>query len=251
MGEIIPTAPTHSCAGGCGSSPAWGNLLRRDSPRPLSDLFAPPKHPFWRNFFGDGSPLPRLGSASGKWASSGPSPVVGRKPNNPLGAPGTGMASSEDGRSPYRWFAFRLAEGVSRGGNYLPRTCAPLRGWQRALARPEACRVGEVFFLAATPSCAGGSGPWPAHLVENFVETVERTKNARLFLNKPGIFLTLVTGWKEKRTKKGRKGTIGSGRWGQRWQIPVPPGRRSPGPGSRCWFGRRRGSGRWRRGGPW
>ena len=32
--------------------PARGNLLRRDSPRPPSDLFTPPKHPFWRNFFG-------------------------------------------------------------------------------------------------------------------------------------------------------------------------------------------------------
>ena len=115
--------------------PAWGNLLRRDSPRPLSDLFTPPKHPFWRNFFGDGSPLPRLGAASGKWASPGPSPVVGRKPNNPLGAPEAGMTSSGDGRFPCRWFAPGLAVGVSRG---------------------------EVILTAPTHPCASGGGPLPA-----------------------------------------------------------------------------------------
>ena len=45
------------------------------------------------------------------------------------------MASSEDGRSPYGWFAFRLAEGVSRGESYLPHTYTPLREWLRVLTR--------------------------------------------------------------------------------------------------------------------
>ena len=224
-------------------APLGESLEERFPQTPFRPFYAA-KTSVLAEFFWDGSPLPRLGAASGKWASPGPSPVVGRKPNNPLGAPGTGIGSPGGSRFSYCWFAPGLAEGVSRGGNYLPRTCAPLRGWQRALARPKACRVGEVFFLAATPSCAGGCGPlpaaggrgpWPAgapgtgtgspgggrllcrwfafrlagrrvawntlpsphprtlarvaagpcppHLVENFVETVERTKNARLFLN--------------------------------------------------------------------
>ena len=164
VGWVFFLAAVPSCVGARRgrARPAWGNLLRRDSPRPLSDLFAPPKHPFWRNFFGDGSPLPRLGTAFGKWASLGPSPVVGRKPNNPLGAPGTGMTSPGGSRFPYRWFAPGLAAGVSRGENYLPRTHAPLRGWERAHARPQACRVGKVFFIVPAHPCAGGSGPMPA-----------------------------------------------------------------------------------------
>ena len=65
----------------------------------------------------------------------------------PAGAPGTGMASSEDGRSPYRWFAFRLAAGVPRGGDYPHRTYAPLRGWPRALARRAPARPACIIPL--------------------------------------------------------------------------------------------------------
>ena len=102
----------------------------------------------------------------------------------PAGAPGTGMASSEDGRSPYGWFAFRLAEGVSRGESYLPHTYTLLRGWLRVLTRwgnllrrDSPRPLSDLFappkhpfwrnFFGTLPSAEAGGGfrqmgkPWP------------------------------------------------------------------------------------------
>ena len=54
------------------------------------------------------------------------------------------MTSPGGGRLLCRWFAPGLAAGVSRGGNYLPSTYAPLRGWERALARPLGTLMAEA-----------------------------------------------------------------------------------------------------------
>ena len=113
-----------------------GESLEERFPQTPFRPFCAAKTSVLAEFFWDGSPLPRLGAAPCKWASPGPSPVVGRKPNNPLGAPGTETTSPGGSRLLCRWFAPGLAAGVSRGENYLPRTHAPLRGWERALARP-------------------------------------------------------------------------------------------------------------------
>ena len=129
MGKACFLAATPSCP------PCLGESLEERFPQTPFRPFYAAKTSVLAGFFWDGSPLPRLGAAPCKWASSGPSPVVERKPNNPLGAPEAGMTSPGGSRFPYRWFAPGLAEGVSRGGNYLPRTCAPLRGWLQVLTR--------------------------------------------------------------------------------------------------------------------
>ena len=93
-----------------------------------------------------------------------PWPLAGcwEKAQQSTRGPGDGNGFPWGWQMARRWFAPGLAEGVPRGIHYLPRTYTPLRGWLRALARPQACRVGWVFFLAAVPSCAGGSGSVPA-----------------------------------------------------------------------------------------
>ena len=49
---------------------------------------------------------------------------------------------------------------VAVGAGYLCN--AILRGWPRALARPQACRVGKIILTAPTPPCASGCGSSPA-----------------------------------------------------------------------------------------
>ena len=180
VGKTIFPAPTHPCASGCGSSPAWGNLLRRDSPRPLSDLFAPPKHPFWRKFF---ETFPSA-EAGGSFLQTGkPWPLAGcwEKAQQSTRGPGDGN------RFPWRWqvsmplVCARVSRrrvaggklssprprtlarvgagpyppaGVSRGGGFLPGCNAILRGWERALARRAPARPACII-----PLCKGRGQP--------------------------------------------------------------------------------------------
>ena len=176
--------------------PAWGNLLRRDSPRPPSDLFTPPKHPFWRKFLGT---FPSAEAGGGFRQMGKPWPLAGcwEKAQQSTRGPGDGNGFPWGWQVPIPLVCIRVSRRRVAWGKFS--------SWlQRHPARVAAGPCPPRVAAGPCPPRVG-AGPCPPHLVENFVETVERTKNARLFLNKPGIFLTLVTGWKEKKDEKGKK----------------------------------------------